>query len=248
MIPRLDQSGDHPAQHGNDPVLPVERRARRPGMPIVLGLLGATVACALFAFGGLLGAADAWLPRIAFFVFLGLFVAGVGRADHPNRPGPPPVSRAGVPVGRVSIKRGSMSHLDKLTITRRVLKPRPSRHRKPSLEHYRDKLIANLEEQIELARKTIAGEPAVIKRRRGSEVRAVRPRLWWSEGEDGHVGSYILYNRTALALKGRGRTIEVGRLRNLPGVYRTVIAAARAGELDTALIAAARGNNVNWKA
>jgi hypothetical protein len=142
-----------------------------------------------------------------------------------------------------------MSHLDKLTISRRVLKPRPPRRsEKDRIAHYRDKLIANLEEQIELAEKVIAGKPPSIKRRRGSEVRAVRPRLWWHEDETGHVASYIFHNRIALTLKGGGRTIEVGPLRKLPATYRKVIAATRAGELDAALRNAARRSESAWKA
>ena len=141
-----------------------------------------------------------------------------------------------------------MPHLNKLEISRRVLKPRPARRSKPSIEHYREKLNANLEEQIELVQKAIAGEPTVIKRRRGRQIREVRPRLWWYEDPDGHVGTYVFHNQTALNLNRGGRTIEVGPLRKLPAAFRTVIAAVRAGELDTALSAAARRNNTIWKA
>jgi hypothetical protein len=140
-----------------------------------------------------------------------------------------------------------MAHLDKLEISRRVLKPRPSRRNKPPIEHYRDKLIDNLEEQIEMAQKTIAGEPVAIKRRRGREVREVRPRLWWYQDPDGHVGTYVFHNRTALKLNGVGPTIEVGPLRKLPSVFRKVIAAVRAGELDQALSAVARRTLATWK-
>jgi hypothetical protein len=142
-----------------------------------------------------------------------------------------------------------MGHLDKLTISRRVLKPRPPRRSENDrIEHYRDKLIANLEEQIELAEKVIADKPPTIKRRRGSKVRSVRPRLWWHEDAAGHVASYIFHNRIALTLKGGGRTIEVGPLRKLPATYRKVIAATRAGELDAALRSAARHSQSTWKA
>lgn len=141
-----------------------------------------------------------------------------------------------------------MSHLSKLEISRRVLKPRPARRDKPTIEHYRDKLIANLEEQRELALNVLDGKPAVIKRRRGRDVREVRPRLWWYEDVDGHVGTYVFHNRTALKLGPGGRTIEVGPLRRLPTVYRTVIAAVRAGELDNSLRDAARRSEATWKA
>jgi hypothetical protein len=140
-----------------------------------------------------------------------------------------------------------MGHLDSLTISRRVLQPRPSRRSGDRTAHYRDKLIANLEEQIELAQKIIAGKPPTIKRRRGREVRTVRPRLWWHEDETGRIGTYIFHNRIALALKGGGRTIEVKSLRGLPAAYRKVIAATRAGELDAALRRAARNSESTWK-
>ena len=75
MTLRPDGPSDQPAQHQNDPVLPVERRARRPGMAIVLWFMIATIACAVLAYGDLLEPPAAWFAKIMFWVLLALFIA-----------------------------------------------------------------------------------------------------------------------------------------------------------------------------
>lgn len=140
------------------------------------------------------------------------------------------------------------TNLGRLDLSHRMLKPRPSRQSGDRIDHLRTKLIANLEEQITLARKVLNGEDPTIERRRGNAVRTVRPRLWWHKDPDGHVATYILYNQVALPLGGDRRTIEVGPLGRLPEVFETVIAAVKAGELDQSLEAADRDAWSAWKA
>jgi hypothetical protein len=132
------------------------------------------------------------------------------------------------------------THLDKLTISRRVIVSARTRRKTDKVEYRRRKLIAHLEEQIELAHLALDGLSPELIRKRGHDEVKVRPRLWWSVDDDGHVGTVVRYNNVNLNLGGRGATIEVGPLRRLPGVYRTVIRAVEAGELDRT-IEAARG-------
>jgi hypothetical protein len=131
-------------------------------------------------------------------------------------------------------------HLDKLDISRRVIVSARARRKSDATDYRRKKLIAHLEEQIELVNLALNGQPPELARKRGHQEVKVRPRLWWYQGDDGHVATVIRYNNINLNLGGRGTTIEVGALRKLPGVYRTVIRAVKAGELDRT-IDAARG-------
>lgn len=133
-----------------------------------------------------------------------------------------------------------MGHLDKLTISRRMVAAARPRRRLETTEYRREKLIANIEEQIELANLALAGRPMVLKRKRGHAVVEVRPRIWWQVDGDGKLFTQIRYNKVALSLGGLGTSIEVASLKRLPGIFRTVIRAVRAGELDQAISMAAR--------
>lgn len=133
-----------------------------------------------------------------------------------------------------------MGHLDKLKVSRRVVAaPRP-RHKTETIEYRRRKLIANVEEQIELTQLALQDKPLQLKRKRGHGVISVRPRLWWIVDRDGKVLAQIRYNKIPLNIAGRGTSIEVDSLKKLPPIYRTVIKAVRAGELDQAIQNAAR--------
>ena len=133
-----------------------------------------------------------------------------------------------------------MGHLDKLTGSRRIIAAARPRHKQETIEYRRKKLIANIEEQIELANLALEGKTPQIKRKRGHEVVTVRPRLWWAVEPDGHVYAQLRYNKLPLNIRGRGTSIEVGPLRKLPAVFKTVIRAVKAGELDNAIENAAR--------
>lgn len=133
-----------------------------------------------------------------------------------------------------------MGHLDKLKIAKRVIAAARPRRKADTTEYRRAKLVSNLEEQIELANLALEDKPPQLKRKRGHGVVTVRPRLWWTMAPDGLVFTEIRYNKVALNIAGRGNTIEVGPLKRLPAVYRTVIKATKAGELDRAIENAAR--------
>jgi hypothetical protein len=133
-----------------------------------------------------------------------------------------------------------MGHLDKLKISNRTIPVARPRHKAETVEHRRNKLIANIEEQVELAQMVLQDRPPELQRKRGHTVVKVRPRLWWKVDSDGNVLAQILYNKITLDLARRGTTIEVGPLKKLPAVYRTVIKAIKAGELDRSIENAAR--------
>lgn len=133
-----------------------------------------------------------------------------------------------------------MGHLDKLNITNRVVPAAKPRRKMETVEYRREKLIANIEEQIELANLAVAGKPLVLNRKRGHQVKVVRPRLWWKASPEGTVYTEIRYNKVALNLAGRGISIAVKNLKALPAALRTVIRAVKAGELDGPILNAAR--------
>jgi hypothetical protein len=134
-----------------------------------------------------------------------------------------------------------MGHLAELVISRRVINAaKPRRNTKNTAEYRRKKLIANIEEQIELARLSLNGEPVQLERKRGHRVITVKPRLWWAIEADGTVLTEIRYNKIPLNLASRGTTIEVADLARLPSALQTVIEAVRAGELDQSIETAAR--------
>jgi|GEM_PF-1219903 len=133
-----------------------------------------------------------------------------------------------------------MSQLDKLNISRRIIPSVRPRRQKDTPEYRRNKLILNIEEQIELAELAIQGKPLELMRKRGRSEIPVRRRLWWQSDPDGTVLTQIRYNKIAINLAGRGTTIEVDGLKRLPSTFRTVVKAVKAGELDTAILSAAR--------
>lgn len=128
-----------------------------------------------------------------------------------------------------------MAHLDKLKISKRVIAVGSPRRRMETDAYRRNKLVANVEEQIELAELALQKKPLELRRKRGHRVVAVRPRLWWKTEADDNVYTEIRYNKVPLNIGGRGTSIEAGALKSLPKVYRTVIRAIKAGELDRAI-------------
>jgi len=133
-----------------------------------------------------------------------------------------------------------MGHPDKLNISRRIIAAARPRRSGDATAYRRDKLVANIEEQIELALLAGEGKSPQLRRKRGHRAVKVRPRLWWKTEPDGHVFTQISYNKVPLNIAGKGTSIEIGPLRELPSVYRTVIRAVKAGELDNAIENAAK--------
>lgn len=128
-----------------------------------------------------------------------------------------------------------MAHLDDLKITKRIFPAARPRRKHDATAYRRAKLIAHIEEQIELVLLALHDKPLQLERKRGHDVAKVRPRLWWRVDEDGTAVTQIRYNKVPLTLAGRGTTIEVASLKKLPPAYRKVIRAVKAGELDRAI-------------
>jgi hypothetical protein len=133
-----------------------------------------------------------------------------------------------------------MGHLDKLKISNRIITAARPRRKLDTVEYQREKLISHIEEQIELANLTLEEQPAQIKRKRGHDIVTVQPRLWWATGPDGHTYTQIRYNKVPLNILSQGTSIEVGALKKLPSVYKTVIRAIKVGELDNSIQNAAK--------
>lgn len=127
-----------------------------------------------------------------------------------------------------------MGYLAELEVSNQIIAARP-RRKTDTVGYRRKKLIANIEEQIELANLAIQEKPLVIRRKRGHNIVEVKPRVWWSVAVEGNVFTQIRFNRVALNIDGRGTSIELGALTELPAVFRTVINAVEAGELDRAM-------------
>ena len=132
-----------------------------------------------------------------------------------------------------------MGHLDKLEVSNRVIVAARPRRKIDTDEYRRKKLIANIEEQIELVGLSLKDKPLQLERKRGHGVVTVRPRLWWKVMDDGTALTQIRYNKVALNIAGRGTTIEAGSLKDLVEAYHTVIRAVLDGELDPAIETAA---------
>lgn len=107
-----------------------------------------------------------------------------------------------------------MGKLDKLDISNRIIDTAKRRTKIDTVEYRRQNLIANTEEQIELAGLALEGKELILQRNRGSRVVTVRPRIWWAVEPDGVVFVQIRYNKIALNLADRGTTICVGTWSN----------------------------------
>lgn len=133
-----------------------------------------------------------------------------------------------------------MNHLDKLAISNRIMPTPPRRPARDTTQYRRAKLIANIEEQIELVKLSLENKPLQLERKRGHQIKMVRPRIWWHIDPDGNVLSQIRYNKVPLILAGIGTSIETQSLNELQQAYKIVVEATEAGELDQAILSAAK--------
>ena len=133
-----------------------------------------------------------------------------------------------------------MSYLSKLTITqlKRPQKQSPADER-------RGKLVAKLEEQLALAQAQAEGKSYVVtksawtrdgegNKKRVQKERAVRA-WWWNEGTV--LIMVVRYGARPLELSKGKRALSVANAAALPEVINTIIAATKAGELDTPIAA-----------
>lgn len=137
-----------------------------------------------------------------------------------------------------------MSHLKALKLTSAV----PVRAAADPVQRSREKMIAALAEQKQMAEAKIAGQafaPMHVVRRKNAEgVRvevetAKRVRQGWFTDGNGKVFFSIRYAGQAIEFAKDKNAIEVGELTALPKIIDTLIEAVRAGELDAQLTDAA---------
>lgn len=137
-----------------------------------------------------------------------------------------------------------MSHLKNLKLTSAV----PVRATIDPVQRAREKMIAALAEQKQMAEAKIAGHvfaPTQMVRRKNAEGQRVevetlkRVRQGWFTDGNGKVFFAIRYAGKAIEFAKDKNAIETGELSALPNVIDTLIEAVRGGELDVQLTAAA---------
>ncbi len=113
----------------------------------------------------------------------------------------------------------------------------------PAEVRMRDKVVASLKLQQELARAELEGSRHSVTVRRYEEQdgqrvlvqRSKQPRKWfWKDGN----GTYMFqmsYCNTPVVIADGQKVVEVGTLDALPAVIDTLVQAVTAGELDAAL-------------
>ncbi len=118
-------------------------------------------------------------------------------------------------------------------------------------------MVAHLEQQKALLAAQLEGKafeatrPVYRTNDAGERVRVMQPvhvRRDWFEDAAGAVHFVVRYGSKPLPLDKAGSTsVEVGKLEALPGVIDALLAAARAGELDPQLAAAAQERGKAFK-
>jgi len=137
-----------------------------------------------------------------------------------------------------------MSHLKALKLACAV----PVRTTTDPVQRAREKMIATLAEQKQMAQAKIAGQvfaPTHIVRRKNAEGQRVevemlkRVRQGWFNDASGKVFFAIRYAGKPIEFAKDKNAVEIGELSALPKVIDTLVEAVRAGELDAQLTAAA---------
>lgn len=137
-----------------------------------------------------------------------------------------------------------MSHLKALKLASAV----PVRAAVDPVQRMREKMIATLAEQKQMAEAKIDGQvfaPTHIVRRKNAEGQRVevetlkRVRQGWFTDASGKVFFAIRYAGKPIEFAKDKNAIEAGELAALPKIIDTLVDAVRAGELDAQLTAAA---------
>ena len=138
-----------------------------------------------------------------------------------------------------------MTYLSKLNITqwKRPTKSTPQEQR-------RNKLIAKLDEQLALAEAQQQGKRYVVMKSAwtrddsGNKTKIQREKIvrpWFWPDANG-MSMVVRYGAAPLELTKGKRALSAPGLDAIPDVIKTVIAAAKAGELDAAMDAAVTAN------
>jgi hypothetical protein len=118
------------------------------------------------------------------------------------------------------------------------------------IEYRRNKLVANLLEQREIAQADAEGRELTITRKRweltetGEKKRvevAKRLKRWWTTDAEGRVVLVVRWGTKLLELHGDKTGIAVADKAKLVGILDKLVAAVRAGELDAAIDKANKG-------
>lgn len=137
-----------------------------------------------------------------------------------------------------------MSHLKALKLTSAA----PVRATVDPVQRAREKMIATLAEQKQMAEAKIAGHgfaPTHMVRRKNAEGQRVevetlkRVRQGWFTDGTGIVFFAIRYAGKPIEFAKDRNAVEAGELSALPKIIDTLIEAVRGGELDAQLTAAA---------
>lgn len=133
-----------------------------------------------------------------------------------------------------------------LTSLKLVTAKRPSDV--PPVVKRRNRLIAKIWEQTELAKSTLEGKTYAplhtrkVKDRETGEARRVetpkRIKAWWFTADNGKVCLTVKYGAKVLELAKGKSAIEVGTMAELIPTLDILKAAVDAGELDTQLVTA----------
>ncbi len=137
-----------------------------------------------------------------------------------------------------------MSHLKALKLAKAV----PVRASADPVQRSRDKMIAALAEQKQMAEAKIAGQaftPMHIVRKKNAEGQRVeietakRVRQGWFTDASGKVFFALRYAGKSIEFTKDKNAVEAGELAALPAIIDTLVEAVRAGELDAQLTTAA---------
>lgn len=136
--------------------------------------------------------------------------------------------------------------MNTLTSLKLVTAKRPSDI--PPVVKRRNRLIAKIWEQTELAKSTLEGKAytplhtRTVKNRETGEARRVetpkRVKAWWFIADNGKVCLTVKYGAKVLELAKGKIAIEVGSMAELIPTLETLKAAVDAGELDTQIVTA----------
>lgn len=116
----------------------------------------------------------------------------------------------------------------------------------PPVVKRRNRLIAKIWEQTELAKSTLEGKAYAplhsrkVKDRETGEARHVetpkRVKAWWFTADNGKVCLSVKYGAKVLELAKGKSAIEVGTMAELIPTLETLKAAVDAGELDSQIV------------
>lgn len=123
-----------------------------------------------------------------------------------------------------------------------------AKRKKSAADERRDKMTAQLTEQLKLVVAALGGLPYERKKiiwetdAQGNRQRVeanTRVRPWWQDGDNGTVQFVLRYGARPLEVRTGMAAVEVAKIADLPALIKTLMQAVDQGELDTQLAMAA---------